>query len=171
MIASATSLRIALYTVSDSRTPENDTSGDYLAQALAAAGHRLARRAIVTDDRYRLRATVSTDIADAEVDAVLLTGGTGITGRDITPEALVPLFDKTIEGFGELFRYLSFHDVKTSTIQSRAVAGVANGTLIFALPGSTGAVRLAWEEILKFQLDASHKPCNFVTLIPRLKER
>lgn len=164
-------LRIRVLTVSDSRTLDTDTSGALLEQRATEAGHQVDERRIEADDRYRLRAVVSAWIADPDVDCVLVNGGTGITGRDITPEALSPLFDKTIDGFGECFRMLSYEDVGTSTIQSRAIAGVANGTLIFCLPGSTGAVRLAWDGILKHQLDASHKPCNFVQLMPRLKER
>ena len=160
---------VAVLTVSDTRTPDTDTSGDLLAARAGAAGHQVVARALLADDRYRLRAQVSAWIADPGVQVVIVTGGTGITHRDITPEALVPLFDKTIEGFGEAFRWLSYKDVGTSTIQSRAIAGVANGTLIFCLPGSTNACRLAWDELLASQLDAAHRPCNFVELIPRLK--
>ena len=164
------SLQIAVLTVSDTRTVANDTSGDYLSEQLQQAGHRLIARNLIPDDIYQLRAVVSQWIADPSVEIILTTGGTGLTGRDGTPEALVPLFDKTIEGFGELFRYLSFQEIDTSTVQSRAVAGVANGTYLFCLPGSTGACRLGWEKILYSQLDASHRPCNFSELIPRLKE-
>ena len=164
------SLQIAVLTVSDTRTVANDTSGDYLSEQLQQAGHRLIARNLIPDDIYQLRAVVSQWIADPSVEIILTTGGTGLTGRDGTPEALVPLFDKTIEGFGELFRYLSFQEIDTSTVQSRAVAGVANGTYLFCLPGSTGACRLGWEKILHSQLDASHRPCNFSELIPRLKE-
>ena len=164
------SLVIALLTISDSRTLANDPSGDHLKQQLLSAGHQLHERLICPDDRYLIRAEVSRWIADPSVEIILTTGGTGLTGRDGTPEALVPLFDKTIEGFGELFRYLSFQEIDTSTVQSRAVAGVANGTYLFCLPGSTGACRLGWEKILCSQLDASHRPCNFAELIPRLKE-
>lgn len=163
-------LQIAVLTVSDSRTLESDTSGSLLAQMLTHAGHQLAERTLAPDDRYRLRAIVSRWIADPLIDVVLTTGGTGFTGRDSTPEALQPLFDKTIDGFGELFRALSFEEIGTSTIQSRAVGGLANGTLIFALPGSSGACRTGWERILCAQLDIRHKPCNFVELIPRFRE-
>ena len=164
------SLQIAVLTVSDTRTVANDTSGDYLSEQLQQAGHRLIARNLIPDDIYQLRAVVSQWIADPNFEIILTTGGTGLTGRDGTPEALVPLFDKTIEGFGELFRYLSFQEIDTSTVQSRAVAGVANGTYLFCLPGSTGACRLGWEKILCSQLDTSHRPCNFAELIPRLKE-
>ncbi|MCX2802717.1 molybdenum cofactor biosynthesis protein B [Microbulbifer thermotolerans] len=155
-------LNIAVLTVSDTRTENTDTSGQYLVDALQAAGHRLAHRCLVPDDIYRIRATVSQWIADAEVQVILVTGGTGFTERDSTPEALVPLFDKTVEGFGELFRHISFTDIGSSTVQSRAVAGLANHTLICCMPGSTGACRTAWEGILLEQLDARHRPCNFV---------
>jgi molybdenum cofactor biosynthesis protein B len=164
------SLQITVLTVSDTRTVANDTSGDYLSKQLQQAGHRLVARNLIPDDIYQLRAVVSQWITDPNVEIILTTGGTGLTGRDGTPEALVPLFDKTIEGFGELFRYLSFQEIDTSTVQSRAVAGVANGTYVFCLPGSTGACRLGWEKILRSQLDVSHRPCNFAELIPRLKE-
>lgn len=163
-------LKIAVLTISDSRTPDTDTSGDLLSQWLTQDGHHLAARDLVPDDRYRLRAVVSHWIANPSVDVILTTGGTGFTGRDSTPEALLPLFDKTIDGFGELFRQLSFEEIGTSTIQSRAVGGLANGTLIFALPGSSGACRTGWERILRSQLDIRHKPCNFVELIPRFRE-
>ncbi len=164
-------LRIAVLTISDTRTHANDTSGDLLVELLTADGHELADRALLPDDRYALRAQVSAWIADPKINAVLTTGGTGFTGRDSTPEALAPLFDKTIDGFGELFRQLSYDDIGTSTIQSRAVGGLANATLIFALPGSSGAVRLGYEKILHNQLDIAHKPCNFVELIHRFNER
>lgn len=160
-------LAIAVLTVSDTRGPAEDTSGDLLVERLADAGHRLAERRIVRDDKYAIRAVVSAWIADADIHVVLTTGGTGFTGRDSTPEALLPLFDKTIDGFGELFRQVSFHDIGSSTIQSRAVGGLAGGTLIFALPGSTGACRTAWDEILRNQLDINHRPCNFAELLPR----
>jgi molybdenum cofactor biosynthesis protein B len=169
--AEFTPLRIAVMTISDSRTPDNDTSGDFLAESLQAAGHRLAFRKIVRDDRYVLRAEVSTLIAAAEVDVVLTTGSTGLTGRDVAPEALEPLFDKTIEGFGEVFRAASLPDIGAATIQSRAVAGVANGVLIFCMPGSPGACRTAWDEILQPQLDSRTRPCNLATLMPRFLER
>ena len=167
---SAQSLSIAVLTVSDTRTRENDTSGDLLCAHLAEAGHRLAERAIETDDIYRIRARVSAWIADPDIEAVLTTGGTGFTGRDRTPEALEPLFDKTIDGFGELFRQVSLEEIGSSTIQSRAVGGIANGTLIFALPGSTNACRTGWEKILRNQLDIDFRPCNFAELIPRFSE-
>ena len=160
-------LAIAVLTVSDTRGAGEDTSGDLLVERLADAGHRLAERRIVRDDKYAIRAVVSAWIADADVHVVLTTGGTGFTGRDSTPEALLPLFDKTIDGFGELFRHVSFHDIGSSTIQSRAVGGLAGGTLIFALPGSTGACRTGWDEILRNQLDINHRPCNFAELLPR----
>ena len=163
-------LAIAVLTVSDTRGPSEDTSGDYLAERLAAAGHRLAARRIVPDDVYLIRAVASAWIAAPEVNVVLTTGGTGFTGRDSTPEALRPLFDKAISGFGELFRQVSYDEIGSSTIQSRALGGLANGTLIFAMPGSTGACRTAWEKILRNQLDASFKPCNFAELLPRFHE-
>ncbi|MBQ78288.1 MAG: molybdenum cofactor biosynthesis protein B [Cellvibrionales bacterium] len=154
-------LTVTVLTVSDTRTDKNDTSGDYLVDSIAAAGHHLFQRHIVKDDIYAIRATISAWIADAAVDAVLITGGTGFSGRDSTPEAIGPLFDKEIDGFGELFRQLSYADIGTSTIQSRALAGFANQTVIFAMPGSTGACQLAWEAILSEQLDSRHRPCNF----------
>jgi molybdenum cofactor biosynthesis protein B len=163
-------LQIAVLTVSDSRSAADDRSGDTLQQRLEAAGHTLAARELVPDDIYRLRAVVSAWIADAVVQVVLVTGGTGVTARDSTPEALAPLFDRHIEGFGELFRWLSYEEIGASTIQSRCTAGVANGTLVFALPGSTGACRTAWDRILASQLDARTRPCNFVSLIPRMRE-
>lgn len=163
-------LRIAVLTVSDTRTEATDTSGQFLINRLLTAGHQLAERAIAPDNIYRIRAIASRWIADESVQIILTTGGTGLTGRDSTPEALQPLFDKEIEGFGELFRMLSYADIGTSTIQSRAIAGVANGTYIFALPGSSGACKLAWDQILQTQLDSRHCPCNFTDLIPRLRE-
>lgn len=164
------SLSLCVLTVSDSRTSDEDTSGDYLVEALQAAGHRLAERALLPDDKYRLRAVVSGWIADEGVDGVLVTGGTGFTGRDSTPEALLPLLDKQMPGFGELFRAISFEEIGTSSLQSRAVAGLANGTFVFALPGSTSACRTAWEKIIRAQIDARTRPCNLATLRPRLKE-
>src|SRR5688500_4097915 len=163
-------LSLCVLTVSDTRTLADDTSGDFLASALAEAGHRLADRALLPDDRYQLRARVSQWIADPAVDGILVTGGTGFTGRDSTPEALLPLLDKQMPGFGELFRALSFEEIGTSTLQSRAFAGLANGTFLFALPGSTSACRTAWEKIIRAQLDARTRPCNLATLRPRLKE-
>lgn len=158
-------------TVSDTRTAANDTSGDLLVTLLEADGHRLADRALVRDDVYQIRAVISRWIADDGIQVILSTGGTGFTGRDSTPEAIVPLFDKTILGFGELFRQVSYEEIGASTIQSRAVGGLANATLIFALPGSGNAVRTGWEKILHHQLDARFRPCNFVELLPRLRER
>lgn len=162
MTQSAKSLAIAVLTVSDTRTLETDTSGEYLVNAVSEAGHSLADRQIVVDDVYHQRAIVSAWIADAKIDAVLVTGGTGFTHRDSTPEALSVLFDKAVDGFGELFRYLSYKEIGTSTIQSRAIAGFANSTVIFCLPGSTGACKTAWEGIIRSQLNADYKPCNFV---------
>jgi len=164
-------LNLCVLTVSDTRTLEQDSSGDYLVQSLTDAGHRLAERALLKDDRYQLRAVVSRWIADEGVDGVLVTGGTGFTGRDSTPEALLPLLDKQMDGFGELFRAVSFEEICTSTLQSRAFAGLANGTFLFALPGSTSACRTAWEKIIRTQLDSRTKPCNLATLRPRLRER
>jgi molybdenum cofactor biosynthesis protein B len=164
------SLSIALLTVSDTRTLDDDRSGDALLGRLNAAGHRLIDRALVPDDRYRIRATVSQWIADPAVQVVISSGGTGLTGRDGTPEAVAPLLDKTIEGFGELFRVLSFETIGTSTLQSRCLAGVANGTVIFVLPGSLHAVQTAWDRLIVAQLDATTKPCNLVQLLPRLLE-
>ena len=158
-------LKVAVLTVSDTRTLETDTSGQYLCDTLAEAGHLLAARQIEIDDMYRLRAVVSSWIADPEVEIVLTTGGTGFTTRDSTPEALLPLFDVEITGFGELFRQLSYEDIGTSTLQSRAFAGIANNTVIFCVPGSTGACRTAWTGILQQQLDINHRPCNFAELV------
>ena len=164
-------LRLCVLTVSDTRGPENDTSGDYLVAALQDAGHVLAERALLPDDRYRLRAIVSRWIADEAVDGVLVTGGTGFTGRDSTPEALLPLLDKTMPGFGEMFRAISYEEIGTSTLQSRAFAGLANGSFVFCLPGSTSACCTAWERLIRAQLDARTRPCNLATLRPRLRER
>lgn len=163
-------LSLCVLTVSDTRTLADDSSGAYLAEALTDAGHRLHARAVLPDDRYKLRALVSQWIADDAVDGILVTGGTGFTGRDSTPEALLPLLDKPMPGFGELFRAISFEEIGTSTLQSRAFAGLANATFLFALPGSTSACRTAWEKIVRAQLDARTKPCNLATLRPRLKE-
>ena len=163
-------LRIAVITISDSRTEDNDTSGDYLAESLQAEGHHLAFRKIVSDERYVLRAEVSALVADPEVDVILTTGSTGLTGRDVAPEALEPLFDKAIEGFGEVFRAASVADIGAATIQSRAFAGLANATLVFCMPGSPGACRTAWEEVLQPQLDSRTRPCNLATLMPRFRE-
>jgi len=155
-------LNIAVLTVSDTRNEQTDTSGQYLVEALKTAGHQLADKRITPDDVYQMRAVVSAWIADPKVQVVLVTGGTGFTERDSTPEALTPLFDKTVDGFGELFRHISLGDIGSSTVQSRALAGLANRTLIGCMPGSTGACRTAWEGILLEQLDARHKPCNFI---------
>ncbi|QQQ02670.1 molybdenum cofactor biosynthesis protein B [Lysobacter enzymogenes] len=163
-------LNLCVLTVSDSRTLANDSSGDYLIQSLTDAGHRLVERKLLPDDRYKLRAAVSQWIADDGVDGILVTGGTGFTGRDSTPEALLPLLDKEMPGFGELFRAISFDEIGTSTLQSRAFAGLANATFLFCLPGSTSACRTAWEKIVSAQLDARTRPCNLATLRPRLKE-
>ena len=164
-------LAIAVLTISDSRTLDNDTSGDLLVERLTGDGHLLTRRQLIPGNVYQIRATVSNWIADSTTNVVLTTGGTGFTGRDSTPEALLPLFDKIIEGFGELFRQISYEEIDSSTIQSRAVAGIANATLIFAVPGSTNACATAWDQILHNQLDATFKPCNFAELIPRFTER
>ena len=161
----STPLNVAVLTVSDTRTPDTDTSGAFLEEALLAAGHHIADRQIVIDDVYQLRAIVSRWIADTEVEVVLTTGGTGFSGRDSTPEALLPLFDKTIDGFGEVFRAISLTEIGSSTVQSRALAGMANGTVIFCMPGSTGACRTAWEGVLRDQLDSEHRPCNFVGVL------
>lgn len=163
-------LNIAVLTVSDSRTEETDTSGALLVERLEAAGHVLAARRIVVDDIYQLRAQVSAWIAHDSVNVVITTGGTGITGRDVTPEALAPLFDRPIEGFGELFRSLSLDEIGAATIQSRAIAGIANATLIFCVPGSSGACATAWDGILATQLDRRTKPCNFAKLVERFAE-
>lgn len=154
-------LNIAVLTVSDTRTADTDTSGQFLEDALLEAGHRLADRTIVIDDIYQIRARLSAWIADSTVHAVLVTGGTGFSGRDSTPEAVLPLFDKTIEGFGEVFRALSLQEIGSSTVQSRAIAGLANRTAVFCMPGSTGACKTAWNGVIKDQLDAEHRPCNF----------
>lgn len=163
-------LTLCVLTVSDTRDAASDTSGDYLAQALEAEGHRLAERALLRDDKYAIRALVARWIADAGIDGVLVTGGTGFTGRDSTPEALQPLLDKEMPGFGELFRAISVEEIGTSSLQSRAFAGLSNATFVFALPGSTSACRTAWEKIIRAQLDARTRPCNLATLRPRLKE-
>ncbi|MBY4676381.1 molybdenum cofactor biosynthesis protein B [Marinobacterium arenosum] len=158
-------LNIAVLTVSDTRTMENDTSGDTLQEGLLEAGHKVWARQIVKDDIYQLRAVVSDWIAQPAVQVVLVTGGTGFTDRDSTPEALLPLFDKQVEGYGEMFRMLSFQEIGTSTVQSRAVAGVANHTVVFCMPGSPKACRTAWSKIIREQLDARHRPCNFVEMV------
>lgn len=162
---------IAVLTVSDTRTEADDESGNTLIQRAEAAGHKVVARAVVRDDDALIRETVKGWIEDENIDVVITSGGTGITGRDVTPEALAPLFDKPIEGFGELFRMISYDKVGTSTMQSRAVGGLAKGTYIFALPGSPSAVRDGWDGILVHQLDSRHQPCNLVELMPRLMER
>jgi molybdenum cofactor biosynthesis protein B len=163
-------LNLCVLTVSDTRTLADDGSGDYLVGALTAAGHQLHARAILPDDRYKLRELVSAWIAHDGVDGILITGGTGFTGRDSTPEAIEPLLDKEMPGFGEIFRQISFAEIGTSSLQSRAFAGLANGTFVFCLPGSTSACRTAWEHLLEMQLDARTKPCNLAGLRPRLRE-
>ena len=163
-------LRIAVLTVSDTRTPEDDRSGDTLAARVEAAGHRLVARAIVRDDLDAIAVRLRAWVADPEVEVVVTTGGTGVTGRDVTPEALARVAEKRIAGFGELFRMLSYAKIGTSSLQSRADAGVAGGTYIFCLPGSPGACRDGWDEILQHQLDVRHRPCNFAELLPRLRE-
>ncbi|MBN4079218.1 molybdenum cofactor biosynthesis protein B [Beggiatoa alba] len=164
-------LKIAVLTVSDTRTEEDDTSGKVLVARLKEAGHTLAEKALSTDDIYQIRAVISRWIADPEVHVIISTGGTGVTGRDGTPEAFQPLLEKEIEGFGEMFRMISFDEIKTSALQSRALAGVANGTYLFCLPGSSGACKTGWDNIIKDQLDHRTSPCNLAMLIPRLKER
>jgi len=163
-------LNIAVLTVSDSRNEETDTSGKCLVDRLEAAGHRNADKCIEPDNIFRIRATVSRWIADPDVDVIITTGGTGVTGRDGTPEAIVPLLEKVIDGFGELFRALSYQDIGTSTMQSRALSGVANGTYVFCLPGSTGACRDGWDKMIEKQLDCRTGPCNLAELMPRLVE-
>ena len=164
-------LDIAVLTVSDSRTEETDKSGKLLADRLQAAGHRLAEKRIIPDDVYAIRAVVAAWIADADVNAVITTGGTGVTGRDGTPEAVSVLLDKMIDGFGEVFRTISREQIGTSTIQSRAMAGVANGTYVFCVPGSSGACATAWDSLINAQLDIRTRPCNLAELMPRLLEK
>ena len=164
-------IKIAILTVSDSRTEADDTSGKALVERLTEAGHKLAEKLILPDDKYKIRAAVSRWIADENVDVVISTGGTGLTGRDITPEAVTPLFDKEIEGVGELFRWVSYQEIGTSTIASRCIGGLANGTFIFCLPGSTGACRTGWDKVIAPQLDCNTTPCNIVALMPRLLEK
>jgi molybdenum cofactor biosynthesis protein B len=163
-------LSICVLTVSDTRSADNDTSGDYLRDALIAAGHHLHARALVRDDRYAMRAIVSAWIADAAVNGIIVTGGTGFTGRDSTPEAIAPLLDKPMPGFGEMFRVLSYDEIGTATLQSRAFAGLANDKFIFCLPGSTSACKTGWEKLISKQLDARTKPCNLAGLVPRLRD-
>ena len=162
---------IAVLTISDSRTEKDDSSGNALVSRLTEAGHNLHDRNIVKDDIYQIRAQLSQWIADAAVQVVITTGGTGVSGRDGSPEAVTPLLDKILDGFGEMFRALSYDDIGTSTIQSRALSGVANGTYVFVLPGSTGAVKLAWEKLICHQLDYRTRPCNLVEMMPRLLEK
>ena len=164
-------VNIAVLTVSDTRTQANDTSGDILVGRLSDAGHHLAARAIVKDDAAAISEKVKVWIDAPDIDVVISTGGTGLTGRDTTPEAITPLFEKTIEGFSVIFHQVSFQSVGLSTLQSRAVAGLANNTFIFALPGSNGAVKDGWDKVISFQLDSRHKPCNLVELMPRLDEK
>jgi molybdenum cofactor biosynthesis protein B len=164
-------LKVAVLTVSDTRTKETDSSGGFLVKALHEEGHTVVAHEIVIDDIYLLRAKVSAWIADPDIEVIITTGGTGFGGRDSTPEALAPLFDKHIEGFGEMFRHLSIADIGTSTIQSRALAGLANNTVIFCVPGSTGACRTAWQGILREQLDSRHMPCNFVGVLTKRREK
>ncbi len=163
-------LACCVLTISDSRTIDDDTSGSLLQEMLQNDGHTLVEREIVKDDIYAVRAVVSRWVADPDIEVIISSGGTGFTGRDSTPEALEPLLDKKIPGFGELFRQISYQEIGTSTVQSRAFGGMANATLLFALPGSTGACRTGWKKILTTQLDADHKPCNFAELIPRFNE-
>ena len=164
-------VRIALLTVSDSRTAETDTSGDILAERIVAAGHKLADRRIVPDSIELIRAATEAWIDDPAIDVIISTGGTGLTGRDVTPEAMTPLFDKVIDGFAVVFHQVSFDSIGLSTLQSRACAGVARGTFIFCLPGSNGAVKDGWDKVISHQLDASYRPCNLVEIMPRLDER
>ncbi len=165
------SINIVVLTVSDTRTDENDKSGDTLVKRLKEAGHHLVEKRIVKDELLLLKDVLKEWINSSAVDVIIATGGTGVTGRDVTPEAFESLYDKPIPGFGELFRWLSYQNIKTSTIQSRATAGVANGTFLFALPGSTGACKDAWDMIIVHQLDSTHKPCNLAELMPRLMEK
>ena len=164
------SVRVAVLTVSDTRDAESDTSGDILAERVAAAGHRLAGRALVADDRSAIRAQVLGWVASGAVDAIVTTGGTGLTGRDVTPEALEPLFDKRIDGFSAIFHLVSYQSVGLSTLQSRATAGIIGGVFVFCLPGSNGAVKDGWDKVIAAQLDSRHGPCNMVELMPRLNE-
>ena len=164
-------VNIAVLTASDTRVDANDTSGDLLVERLTAAGHRLAKRCIVADDVWQIRARIADWIADADIQAIITTGGTGVSGRDGSPEAIAPLIDKTLPGFGEMFRVLSFDEIGASTLQSRTIAGVANGTYLFVLPGSTAACKLAWDKLIAVQLDYRTRPCNLVQMMPRLLEK
>ena len=164
-------LNISVLTVSDTRTENDDKSGDLLVKRLSEEGHRVGEKKICPDNQYEIRAIISRWISDEKVNAILTTGGTGVTGRDGTPEAIIPLLDKVLNGFGEMFRFLSYEDIGTSTLQSRALAGVANATYVFVLPGSSGACALGWDKLIKLQLDYRTRPCNLVELMPRLKEK
>ncbi len=164
---SSTTLNIAILAISDTRTKENDSSGDLLVECAKASNHLIVSRAIVKDDIYQIRAQVSQWIVDPNIQVIICTGGTGFSGRDSTPEALAPLFDKTIDGFGELFRHVSYAEIGSSTIQSRCIGGLANKTLIFCLPGSNNACKTGWDKILKEQLNSEHKPCNYVNLLTK----
>ena len=164
-------VNIAVLTISDTRTEEDDRSGKAIVDRLKDCGHRLAEKSIVPDDIYQIRAQVSHWIADPDIQVVITTGGTGVSGRDGSPEAVTPLLDKVLAGFGEMFRVLSYDDIGTSTLQSRTLAGVANGTYVFVLPGSTGAVKLGWEKLIQHQLDYRTRPCNLVEMMPRLLEK
>lgn len=164
-------VHIAIMTVSDTRTPETNTSGRTLRELVTAEGHKVAAHVIVKDDRFAIEQQLRAWIADDAIEVIITTGGTGVTGRDVTPEAFASVWEKEIPGFGELFRWVSFKSIGTSTIQSRATAGVAKGTYLFALPGSTGACKDGWNEILRWQLDIRHRPCNFAELLPRLREK
>ena len=164
-------VNIAVLTISDTRTENDDKSGDAIVKRVVESGHQLHQKRIVPDDMYQIRAAVSTWVADVEIQVIITTGGTGVSGRDGSPEAISPLLDKTLDGFGEMFRVLSYDDIGTSTLQSRALAGVVNGTYIFVLPGSPGAVKLAWEKLISHQLDYRTRPCNLVEMMPRLLEK
>ena len=164
-------INIAVITISDSRTLENDTSGDTLKKRIKEAGHHIIKRTIIPDDVYQIKKTLESMSKQKEIDCIITTGGTGLTGRDTTPEAVKEIANKYIDGFGELFRQVSFNKIGTSAIQSRAVAALINSTYVFCLPGSTGACKDGWDEILKYQLDIRHKPCNFVEIMPRLNEK
>ena len=164
-------LNISVLTVSDTRTENDDKSGDLLVKRLSEEGHIMSEKKICPDNQYEIRAIVSRWISDENVNAILTTGGTGVTGRDGTPEAIIPLLDKVLNGFGEMFRFLSYEDIGTSTLQSRALAGVANATYVFVLPGSSGACALGWDKLIQLQLDYRTRPCNLVELMPRLKEK
>ncbi len=164
-------INIAVITISDSRTKENDTSGDTLEKRITDAGHKMIKRTIIPDDVSKIKDTLDTISKEVEIDCIITTGGTGLTGRDTTPEAVKAIASKHIDGFGELFRQVSFEKIGTSAIQSRAVAALINSTYVFCLPGSTGACKDGWDEILQYQLDIRHKPCNFVEIMPRLNEK